>query len=179
MNSLINDGEPDFRKRSPCLANWLEFSQGMLARVHAQGNSVDTISWDTQKKKRNKLYRRLMFQMQNCLEQWRQQKDVMPPLTENLLQNRKESHCKADYCWPTRSYWGSVDGAASGAAISLISLKLPSKQLIGIAARVVEKVSVSILDYFSSTTPYYYQSICGIFLPLALPTWTETNENIV
>lgn len=45
-----------------------------------------------------------MFQMQNCLEQWRQQKNVRPPLTENLVQNRKESHCKADFCWPTRSY---------------------------------------------------------------------------
>lgn len=60
LNSLINDGQPGFRKRSSRLANWPEFSRGPSARVHTQGESI---SWETHKTF-TKLHGRLMSHMQ-------------------------------------------------------------------------------------------------------------------
>lgn len=120
-----------------------------------------------------------MFQMQNCLEQWRQQKNVMPPLTENLVQNRKESHCKADFCWPTRSYlrqcrwlqWGCHFIDLTETAFKAADRHYCQTELWK------RSVCQSLIILFQQHS--YYQSICGIFLPLALPPWTETNENII
>lgn len=60
LNSLINDGQPGFRKRSSRLTNWPEFSRGPSARVHTRGESI---SWETHKTF-TKLHGRLMSHIQ-------------------------------------------------------------------------------------------------------------------
>lgn len=64
--------------------------------------------------------------------QWGREKGDISPSSKNWLWHRKGSHAKADNHWHQKK--GRV-AACSGAAISLVSLECPSKQLIAVTAR--------------------------------------------
>lgn len=99
----------------------------------------------------------LCFRCNKCLEQWGQENKVMSPLTENWLQYRKESHYKADYHWLTRNYLRQSSCLLWGCHF-IILIRAPFKVADNCycQTRVVERVYVSIIDYFSPETSYYF-----------------------